>query len=91
MKNKLSDLNNHLFMELERLNDEDLEPENLEFEVSRSKALTGVAKTIIKNASLALQAQKHFAEFGTKQNEMPEMLKLNGNKIGIGSGSEKTS
>lgn len=41
MKNTLVDLNNHLFAELERLSDEDLTGEELEAEISRSKALTG--------------------------------------------------
>ncbi len=76
MKNKLSDLNNHLFLELERLNDEDLELEKLDFEVNRSKALTNVAKTIIENASLALESKKYITEYNVKQNEVPEMLKL---------------
>ncbi len=32
MKNKLADLNNHLFAQLERLSDEDLAPEQIEQE-----------------------------------------------------------
>ena len=76
MKNKLMDLNNHLFEALERLNDEDMTPEELEIELKRSKAITGVANAIISNASVALEAQKHMDEYGydTRNKHMPEML-----------------
>ena len=76
MENKLSDLNDHLFAQLERLNEKSLKPEKLDFEVSRSKALTMVSKTIIENATLLLEAKKHFDEYGIKQNEIPNMLQL---------------
>ena len=57
MKNKLSDLNDHLFAQLERLGDEDLKPKELEIEIDRSKAIAGVAKQVISNAQLVLDAQ----------------------------------
>lgn len=64
MKNRISDLNNHLFAQLERLNDEDLKGEDLEKEIQRAKGVTDVAKTIIANGSLALAAKKHMDEYG---------------------------
>lgn len=42
MNNKLIDLNNHLFAEMERLGDEDLLGEDLDKEIERAKAITGV-------------------------------------------------
>lgn len=60
MKNKLIDLNNHLFAQLERLSDEDLTPEELQAEIQRSNAVTSVAKEIISNGRLVLDAQKQF-------------------------------
>ena len=78
MKNKLSDLNNHLFEQLERLNDDELMEESLEKGISRSKALTTVAQQIINNGNLMLNAQKHKDDFyGTRRDgEVPEFLKL---------------
>lgn len=64
MKNKLSDLNNHLFEAMERLNDEELTDEELEKEIKRSKAMEGIAKTIIDSGNLALQARKHLEQYG---------------------------
>lgn len=41
--NKLSDLNNHLFEELERLNDESLTGEALQEERERAKTMATIA------------------------------------------------
>ena len=72
MKKKLTDLNNHLFESIERLLDDDLTPEQLEQEIKRSDAVQKVAKVIIENGNLALQAQKHFDEYGKDTRvEMP--------------------
>jgi len=73
MKNKLIDLNNHLFSQLERLGDEDKKGEVLKEEIDRSKAVAGVAKNIIDNARLALDVEKTLN--GTLRKTRPEMLK----------------
>ena len=71
MKNTLGDLNNHLFMQLETLNDEDLKGDKLTEEIERSKAVTNVAKEIIANANIVLQARKYTTEY---LSEVPKML-----------------
>ena len=56
MQNKLSDLNNHLFAQLERLSDESITGEDLQEEVNRARAVTNVAEAIISGASIQLKA-----------------------------------
>ena len=62
-RNTLNDLNNHLFMQLERLNDEDLKEEDLQKEISRAKAVSNIAAQIINNGQLALNAQKFAMDY----------------------------
>lgn len=56
MKNKLTDLNNHLFAQLERLSDEDLTAEQIAQEVQRADAIVSVSDQIVRNADLQLKA-----------------------------------
>lgn len=81
MKNKLVDLNNHLFEELERLNDENLKGEELQEERERAKSIANIAQTIINNGELALKAVKHYDEYGNKE-KMPDILQLGDGKNG---------
>lgn len=79
MKNTITDLNNHLFMELERLGDEDLQGEKLEAEISRAKAIGDIAAKAIDNAKLALEATKLQCEYGgagRKPIDLPPMLEV---------------
>lgn len=78
MKNKLTDLNNHLFAQLERLADEDLGGQELIEEIRRAKAVTDVGNVIVMNARLALDAQKFMADNSRVSNpQLPEMLENN--------------
>lgn len=74
MKNKLGDLNNHLFAQLERLVDESLTPEQIEQEAKRADAIVSVADRIVGNADLQLKAAKLFAEHG--QGILPMLPKI---------------
>lgn len=73
MKNKLSDLNNHLFAQMERLSNEDLDGEKLTSEITRAKAVSDIARSIISNATLVLRAQ---VELGGGNKEAAEQLLL---------------
>lgn len=63
-RNKLIDLNNHLFEALERINDDKLEGDKLQEEMNRAKTITMIGNTIINNANLALEAERYKNEFG---------------------------
>ena len=56
-KNKITDLNNHLFAQLERLSDEDLRGEALIEEVRRARSVTEVAQQVIASGDLLLKAR----------------------------------
>lgn len=66
MKNRLSDLNNHLFAQLERLSDESLTEEAIASEAKRTKAIVQVSDQIINNARLTLSACKLVADHGDR-------------------------
>lgn len=76
MKNSLLDLNNHLFSQLERLGDESLKGEKLELEINRSKAFSSVAKEVISNARLVLDANVKKSEFINQNQRLPSLLSV---------------
>lgn len=73
-KNKLSDLNDHLFAQMERLADESLTPEQVDLEARRGKAIAVVADQIIKNASLQVHAAKLLSDKGAIRPHLPSVL-----------------
>lgn len=73
--NKLTDLNNHLFAQLERLGEEDLKGDKLKDEISRAKAISSVAKDIITNAKTALEGVQFAYKYSNIANEIPEQFK----------------
>lgn len=81
MRNTLSDLNDHLFEQLERLNDEDLTGEELDKELRRAEGMTKVAAQIIENGELAYKTMVHLTEYGSAKRSItvPEMLEVRKN------------
>lgn len=74
MKNKLIDLNNHLFAQLERLGEEGMTAEQLEQEVRRTDAMVAVSSQILRNADLSVQAAKLVAEYGGNYEKVLPMI-----------------
>lgn len=74
MKNKLSDLTDHLFAQLERLADETLTAEQIGDEVKRAEAVVSVADQIVRNADLQLKAAVIFATHGERVLPMLPMI-----------------
>jgi len=74
MKNKLTDLNNHLFTQLERLNDEDIKGDALKEEIHRAKAITSISKNIIDNAKTMLEGAKFAYKYSSAENKLPELF-----------------
>lgn len=73
MTNKLTDLNEHLFSQLDRLS-KSLTGEELNNEITRAQAMCGISTQIINNASLALKAHTTINTGMTKR--APKMLEV---------------
>lgn len=73
-KNTLMDLNDYLFMEIERLSDEDLQDKELDKELQRAKGITAVADKIINNANIVLEAQRISLQYGLDKKDIPRLI-----------------
>ena len=82
MKNTLTDLNNYLFEQLERLNDDDLDDEALEREIKKTDSIVKVSEKIIENGELAFKTMKHLDDYGYHPDKgtgsVPPMLTTGG-------------
>jgi hypothetical protein len=78
VKNKLSDLNNHLFAMLERLGDEELTVEQIDSEAKRADAIVSVAEQIVKGADLQLKAVSLLANHGDRFSASLPMIEAPG-------------
>lgn len=72
MKNRMNDLNDHLFMMLETLSDDSMSKDMLDQECRRAQAMAKIGSVIVKNYSVAIDAMKLMSEGeGTK---LPEFV-----------------
>ena len=81
--NTLLDLNDHLFCQMERLNDDGLSDEELMREVKRAKAMSQIAGQVVRNAAVLLNAQKFSRENDWEEQKTSRIL------IGDESGGKK--
>lgn len=75
MKNTLVDLNNYLFEQIERLNDDSLTDDELERELKKTDSIVKVSEKIIQNGELAFKTMQHMDQYGYgTQRSVPKML-----------------
>ncbi|SCY45257.1 hypothetical protein [Desulfoluna spongiiphila] len=74
MKNKLTDLNDHLFRQLDRLSDNGLKGKDLDREIVRSNAVSTLAKEIIANGDLVLKAHVAVGRKLLPSTKLPAMI-----------------
>lgn len=74
MKNNLSDLNNHLFLMLETLEDDKMTDKRLEKELKKAQAICSISSQILKVASIQVSAIKTAEQCGLLNKDMPALL-----------------
>ena len=72
--NNLSDLNDMLFNQLVRLDKDDINDDELKKEINRSKAMNGIAHTIVDNARVVLDAAKSMDNREDANSKLPHMI-----------------
>jgi hypothetical protein len=85
VKNKITDLRNHMFAALERLSDETLSEEDLKKEITRSQAISEVGKVIVESAKTEIMFAKltgkgrensaAFLDDGEEDGEKPKLIR----------------
>lgn len=81
MANNLTNLNDILFDQIRRLENDDLSDEALEKEIKKSEQLTKLSVVVLNNAKLALDAQKQFDEYGTGRSVDIPLLGVNNDSL----------
>ena len=74
MKNNLSDLNNHLFLMLETLEDDKMTDKRLEKELKKAQAICSISSQILKIAHVQVSAIKTAEQCGLLNKDMPALL-----------------
>lgn len=73
-RNTLADLKNHLFEQIERLNDDDLVGDKLNQEIERSKAMSQVATQIINSAKATIDAVRLVAQGHVEKEDVSKLI-----------------
>lgn len=76
MKNTLDDLNNYLFEQIERINDDELGEKQLNKELKKAKALSSLASNIIQGTKVQIDGTKAAIEYGFVNRNDCEKLPL---------------
>lgn len=77
-RNKITDLRDHLFAQLERLSDDNdmKNPIKREAEIQRSKAISEVSQSIINTAKLEVDYLKALSNVPVNQKAVPNFLQI---------------
>lgn len=76
-KNRLANLNDHLFAQLERLANEEMTSEQIDMEVRRSDAVVAIADQILRHATLQVQAAKIMSDHGNDPTKHLPQVEVN--------------
>lgn len=57
-RNKISDLRDHLFAALERIDNDELKPEEIEGELKKAQAVADIGSVIIQSAKIEIDFMK---------------------------------
>ena len=85
-KNKIQDLRNHLFAQLETLADKDLKPEEMQREIDRSRTMVSLSNAIIDTARVEIKyaeatAQEPTNDFFAGPPERPILAAMPKNRL----------
>lgn len=74
MQNNLSDLNNHLFSQLELLESGELRDKDLDLELKKAKAISQISSQILNIARLQIAAINTAESCGLCNKDMPALI-----------------
>lgn len=72
MKTKSKHLNEYLFMQIEKIVDNEIKGETLAEEIKRSEALAKLSVQVIENSRLSLKAEEFRSEHLSEKAKLPE-------------------
>lgn len=74
IKNTLGDLNNILFEQIDRINDDSLKGDKLNEQLKKSKAINDIANTLVQSGNLMLKNMQFREEIGEVIDATPRLL-----------------
>ena len=83
MKNKLTDVNDYLFEQLEKLNDDSLTDEQIDAVIKKAETVNKIADTIVKNGELQFKAMKMASDYGIINEKQVKLLLSTGEKNAV--------
>ena len=72
-RNKMSDLRDHMFAALERLNDEEISTDELQVEMHRAKAISSIGSVLVNSAKVEIDYLKSTGQIDTQSDLFKSM------------------